>query len=58
MSEIIKVKKMTKEAYLDHWNKTNGSQRATIEQVQKCDCGHCSGWVILKKEGHRGNKYK
>ena len=42
---------MTKQEYLDYWNKNNPAQYSTIEQIMKCCCDspNCKGWVCLKK---------
>ena len=56
---MMKVKKVeTPEEALKIWNAQNPGQRATLKQVKKCDCGHCSGFVIISNSDHSSKKFK
>jgi hypothetical protein len=43
---------ITAKEYLDWWNSHNPGQRATIDQIEPCECGYptCRGWCCCKKD--------
>lgn len=56
------MKKMTQAEYLTYWNKLNPRNKATIDQIERCECGFpkCEGWICYKKYDKRSvvDKFK